>query len=236
MKDQLTIERISLAAVDNEQGDLVQFRQNLGDVDALAASIREHGLVSPPVVWRANRRRVEGTDAGARYVVIDGSRRIAAIRQLERAWSRTDKPFPLTNLFCSVHEGRVDAARLLSVQVHVERDLVEDTNRGDEAVAVKWLLQTGWDPMQIQEMLGVSQAWVSQLKALAERLTSSSMAALQAGKISMQDALSLTRLSKAGVIVDAARQNAELEVLVARNATRTWQSARAKGVAGRPHK
>ncbi len=38
------------------------------------------------------------------------------------------------------------------------------------------------------------------------------------------------------MLVDAAREHDELVLLVARNATRTWQTARAKGVAGRPPK
>ncbi len=232
MKDQLPIEKIPLAALDEEYGDLVQFRHNLGNVDALAASIREHGLVSPPVVWRANRRRVEGGDGGARYVVIDGSRRSAAIRQLEQAWTRTDKAFPLSNLSCCVHEGRVDAARLLSIQLHVDRNLLEDTNRGDEAVAFAWLRRTGWEPYQIQDMLGVSQPWVSQMKTINDHLTPRSMDALRDGHIAMEDALFLaTETPKGrGTQPDDEPQHAVLEKLIADKANWDWTSVRANGV------
>ena len=223
--NQLPVEPIPLAAIEDDGGGLVRFRHVLGDLDALVFSIKEYGLMSPPVVWRVTDRSGGKDSIQMRYILIEGNRRVAAIRQLEKDWA-SEQPFPLAAVACCVRAGGLDTARLLSIQAHVNRDLTEGTNRGDEAVAVKWLLKAGWEPKQIEGMLGVSQPWVSYLKTLGEYLTPEAMDALRNGHISMQDGLALVKASKSGGVVDKELQNVELATKVVENGKSTWASRR----------
>ncbi len=212
---QLPLEPISLAAIQKEGCGLVPFRQDLGDLDPLASSIWQYGLMSPPVVWKTVDRSGGKGAAKECYILIEGNRRVAAIRQLQKDWTG-EQPFPLDTVTCSVREGRLDGAgaRLLSIQAHVNRNLTKGTNRGDEAVAVTWLLDVGWEPYHIEDMLGVSQPWVAQLKALAERLTPDSMKALRTGEINMPEALKLVYRPNTREAAVVERQNAALAKLL----------------------
>ena len=173
--------------------------------------------------------------AKERYILIEGNRRVAAVRLLAKEWiarvaaieesnkalgaaiwKREKKrrgsvdEFPLAKLACCVFEGKVDDARNLSIQVHVNRDVPDGTNRGDEAVAVQWLLK-GLKPKQIEDMLGDSQAWVSLLKGLAERLSPKSMEDLRNGVISMVAANKLVKKTRVRKTFDFTRPAAKPE-------------------------
>ena len=219
---QLQPELVPLAQIGDEGLGLAAFRHNLGDLRPLMDSIWEYGLTSPPIVWKTVDRTGGKAAARVRYIVIAGNRRVAAIRELERKWNAdvatmgererkeatqryaTGLQFPLANLWCSVFEGSVRSARETSIELQLNRRLQADINRGDEAVAVAWLLDKEYKrlPEQIELMLGVSQPWVSELKAIVERLSPNAMEALRNGQIEMTEAYDLAKITRVGMPVE----------------------------------
>lgn len=207
---QLPLVLIPLAEIEDEGSGLARFRHQLGDITALKVSIKENGLLTPPLVWlpkATKHRRKE------RYVVLDGSRRLAAMRELAQVWPADKGSFPLAEITCSVYEGSLSNARTQSILAHLDGAVRAETNRGDEALAAQWLLDQDWDQNQVANMLRLTQGWVSQSATLVARLGEKAMAALRNGEINKAEADGLAGTPRKGA-VDVEQQDARLEEML----------------------
>ena len=148
-------------------------RSSLGDLDELAASIKELGVLQPVLV-RPN---------GERYDLIYGHRRLAASTLAKR------KTVPV--LFSLDEDEARDHARRLVENLHRE-----DLSALDEARAYQQLLALGVAGGQrgLAKLVGVSQALVSKRLALLE-LPEDVRAKVDSGVITVTDAVELARLA-----------------------------------------
>lgn len=208
MLKQYPIESIPLDLIDDSGHGLERFRSNLGDLEELEAAILDDGLISPPVLWRPKTGAARG-----RYVVIDGNRRIAAIKELARDWDPSKGEFPLSKVQCVIYAcGLASDARLLSIGLHLGSAQGMETNAGDAAIGIKFVhgFNSDWTQTEAGKWVGRSQPWVSIYEAIADGLCPTAMACLRAGQISKTDAKMLAGWLKRGE-PDAERQEAWLE-------------------------
>jgi ParB family chromosome partitioning protein len=113
-------------------------RRTLDDIDELAASIREYGLLQPVVVRKK----------GKKYELIAGHRRFAALRSID--WSEVP---------AVVREDSVERAYLLTLIENLQRD---DLTVREEADALAQLVRTRkWSTRQVADAIKRSQAYVS---------------------------------------------------------------------------
>lgn len=114
-------------------------RRNLGHLDELAASLREHGLLQPIVL-----REIEH----GRYEIVAGHRRTAAARDL--GW---------TEISAVLRTADEDQAFLLMLIENLQRD---DLSSREEAAALEVLVrERGWSTRQVAEAVKRSPAYVS---------------------------------------------------------------------------
>ena len=73
---QLPLKSVLLSALLLGHDDLPPIRLTRGDLTGMMQSIRDHGLLTPPVVWKR-------PDPGGEFqwVVLDGIRRVLALRK-----------------------------------------------------------------------------------------------------------------------------------------------------------
>jgi ParB family transcriptional regulator, chromosome partitioning protein len=182
-----TIEQLPLDQVDPAPDN--PRATNLGDLDELAASIAQVGVLQPVTV----------TSREGRFLVVYGHRRLAASKQAG-----------LTSIPAILQE--------MSEAERIARQTIENLHREDlsplqEATAIANLRDTlaaerdGTPPGQreLADMLGVSQSHISKRLALLE-LTPKAQAALQDGTITVMDAQQLHRLKDMPKLLNSALQ------------------------------
>ena len=184
MLQQLPLVAIPLDSLLTSGGGLEPFRLAPGEVDRLAASIRERGLVVPPLVWA-----VPDTEP-QQYVIVDGGRRVMALKRLRDEWNLATGPFPIDLVNCSVVSGDLDSVRHLAAHLRLNKALHMHGNRGDEAVLTVHLMQPPHSQTEQQLMrdLKVSQPWASVSARLVERLSAEALRKLRMGEISQKNA------------------------------------------------
>ena len=203
---QLPVRAIPLDKLEDEGNGLVRFRQNLGDLTALKMAITAYGLLSPPTVWTF---KVHGHE---RHVVLDGNRRVAAIKELAKKWNPERGEFPLASVTCVIFDGRTEDARQASIQLHCHSPQM-DTNVGDTLAASEWLLSYGYNQTEAGSLLNVTQGRVSQMQGLRAALCDEAFAQLRMGGISAAEAKSLSKLL-VGAKPDVPRQREVLEQIL----------------------
>lgn len=139
-------------------------RRELVNIDELAASIREVGLINPPVV----------TDE---LVLVAGERRLTACRSL--GWTAIPVQFASTLDTTELH--------LIELEENVKR---VDLSWQDQCAAVLEYhrlrtLQEGWTASQTAEQLGVSPATVTNQIMVAEELAKGNLRVAEADKYSV---------------------------------------------------
>ena len=113
-------------------------RRSLGELDELAASIAEHGLLQPVVVRQT----------GARFELIAGHRRLEAVRKLGH-----------DHVPAVVRCTDEDQAYVLTLVENLQRIDLRPT---DEAAALEKLIrERGWSTRQVAAAIKRSQAYVS---------------------------------------------------------------------------
>ncbi len=184
MLQQLPLVAIPLDSLLTSGGGLEPFRLAPREVDRLAASIRERGLVVPPLVWA-----VPDTEP-QQYVIVDGGRRVMALKRLRDEWDLAAGPFPIDPVNCSVVSADLDSVRHLAAHLRLNKALQMHGNRGDEAVLTVHLMQPPHSQTEQQLMrdLKVSQPWASVSARLVERLSAAALRKLRMGEISQKDA------------------------------------------------
>lgn len=128
-------------------------RDELGDVTELAASIKQIGILEPPIVVTAEAFRQHATPAqnmaikaGAGYVIYDGHRRLAAARKAK-----------LTDLWIIQRDDLAAAAVTTMIIANLQR---KDLSPMEEARAFGRLRDTGMTEREIAKATGVSAGQV----------------------------------------------------------------------------
>jgi ParB/RepB/Spo0J family partition protein len=125
---------------------------NLGDLTSLKASILKEGVNNALLV-----RRNRDEEAGTWYDLIDGERRLTAIRELHEE-GYTDVRTPIKRLHIPASEAEVKMAT-----ANMER---KDFDPIEEAGIVARFVNYGWTDTEIAHKLNRSVKWVQQRKQL----------------------------------------------------------------------
>lgn len=165
-----TVEQLPLAAIapcpTNPRGD------DLGDLEELAASIRETGIHQPLIVQPANGDEI--------HVIAFGHRRFAAARM-----AGLD--------VVPVIVRHYTPEQLLEAQI-IENFARQDIDEVSEARAFQRLVEEfGYSQRRIAERVGCTQAHVSRRLSLL-KLDPKALAALGEGKLTIAEAVELTKL------------------------------------------
>lgn len=170
-----------IAALDNVRG------ARLGEVADLAASIEAVGLLNPVTVRLAPVRDENGEgDLGVRYELVAGFRRLAAVRRL--GW----KTIPAVVTQAPSSTAGVRDVTALAQQL-VENLQREDLDPLAEAEGLRQLAELAGSQSEAARLVGRSKGHVSKRIALLG-LTPKAREAIDAGKITLQDAAELAQL------------------------------------------
>lgn len=165
------IENIKLADLDLPKGGL-QVRQAKSDgIEQLAANIEAFGLIQPLLVTRSGA----GKTKKIRYIVIDGGRRLTALRSLDK---------PPATVPCLVN---LDAG----VEHGISANLHEPTNPMDLSDAFAKMIAAEHKPAAIAAAFSMTGRQVEQHLALA-KLSPQIKAKVREGKVSWETAQALT--------------------------------------------
>lgn len=178
-------------------------RTFLGDLTELRDSIREKGLLTPPVVWETT---IKGK---THYVLLAGHRRLEAIRQIREEMQGEELPFD--ELTCSVYDGPLDGAMTAGLVDNIQR---ESLNPADQAEAVYKLTMRVGNQEKVGHMLGKSQPWVSNYVSLYRCLIPEAMDALRREQIRVNQAKKLAMMVLPDKTPDVEAQTAALNLML----------------------
>jgi ParB-like chromosome segregation protein Spo0J len=230
---QLRLEPVPLANLRDVGGGLVRFRQEVDDdgLPTLMRSICDLGLVTPPVVWKTTASDTDRRSTDVEeplYVVLDGCRRVDALRKL--AQPSEGGHAPPESVQCIIVEGRPDMARDFRAQLQLGGLFRLETNAGDAAVGLSEFL-LGWErQVDVARALRISQGYVSTLIKLAASLVPEALEALRSGKIDKDKAAKLAKLVNPDGSPKQEKQRAALEKLLSKPKPRKPRKPRRKTV------
>ncbi|MEU8521302.1 ParB/RepB/Spo0J family partition protein [Streptomyces sp. NPDC048577] len=164
-------------------------REELRELDGLTESIREIGLVNAITIatvdaYLAERpNRAGDVDEGARYLVIDGHRRLEAARRAGVPTIRVS----VDNALVSTDESLLEAAFV----ANVHRD---DMNPLEQAHALRKLVEFYGSQSKAAKRLGIGQSTISSKLSVLE-LAPELQADLVAGRRTIEHVRNLARLS-----------------------------------------
>ncbi|MFG2840458.1 ParB/RepB/Spo0J family partition protein [Streptomyces zaomyceticus] len=183
-------------------------REELRDLEGLAESIREIGLVNSITVatvdsYLAERpERADDMDEDARYIVVDGHRRLEAARLAGAGTIRVS----VNNKLVATDEALLEAAFV----ANVHRD---DMNPIEQAHALKKLVEFYGSQNKAAKRLGIGQSTISSKLSILD-LDPTLQADLVEGRRPIEHVRNLSRLSpeeqraKADARAEAAEQKA----------------------------
>ncbi|MFE5829091.1 ParB/RepB/Spo0J family partition protein [Streptomyces sp. NPDC056508] len=181
-------------------------REELRDLEGLANSIREIGLVNSITVatvdsYLAERpERAEDVDEGARYIVVDGHRRLEAARLAGATVIRVS----VNNHLVATDEALLEAAFV----ANVHRD---DMNPIEQAHALKKLVEFYGSQNKAAKRLGIGQSTISSKLSILD-LDHGLQADLVEGRRTIEHVRNLSKLppeqqrAKADARAEAAEQ------------------------------
>ncbi|MGW1513834.1 ParB/RepB/Spo0J family partition protein [Streptomyces sp. NPDC002394] len=164
-------------------------REELRDLDGLADSIREIGLVNSITVatvdaYLAERpERGAELDEGTRYIVVDGHRRLEAARIAGASTIRVS----VNNKLVATDEALLEAAFVANIQ----RD---DMNPIEQAHALKSLVQFYGSQNKAAKRLGIGQSTISSKLSILD-LAPALQADLVEGRRTIEHVRNLSKLS-----------------------------------------
>jgi ParB family chromosome partitioning protein len=181
-------------------------------LDRLADSIKTKGQLQPI--------RVRWDEGRGAYVIVSG----------ERCW-RAAVRARIPTLSCVVHEGKLDQAELLTLQL-IENALREDLRPVEQARAFRKLMEAhGWSGNRLAQELAITQSTVSRALALLD-LPESVQAKVDAGEVCARTGYELSRLGDAEqareLAEKAAADRLPLEQVVAVVRARTYGKPKAE--------
>ncbi|MFD3570079.1 ParB/RepB/Spo0J family partition protein [Streptomyces sp. NPDC058667] len=183
-------------------------REELRELDGLADSIREIGLVNSITVatldayLAARPERAEDIDDGARYIVVDGHRRLEATRIAGVTTIRVS----VNNNLVATDEGLLEAAFV----ANVHRD---DMNPIEQAHALEKLVKFYGSQNKAAKRLGIAQSTISSKLSILD-LDLELQADLVEGRRTIEHVRNLSKLTpeeqraKADARAEAAEQKA----------------------------
>ncbi|MEV7302566.1 ParB/RepB/Spo0J family partition protein [Streptomyces clavifer] len=163
-------------------------REELRDLDGLAESIREIGLVNAITIasveaYLSERPdRAEDLDEGARYIVIDGHRRLEAARLAGAPRIRVS----VDNTLVSTDESLLEAAFV----ANVHRD---DMNPLEQAQALRKLVKFYGSQSRAAKRLGIGQSTISSKLSILD-IDPELQADLVAGRRTIEHVRNLSKL------------------------------------------
>ncbi|MFE9727356.1 ParB/RepB/Spo0J family partition protein [Streptomyces sp. NPDC005794] len=163
-------------------------REELRDLDGLADSIREIGLINAITIasveaYLAERPdRAEDLDEGARFIVIDGHRRLEAARLAGAPKIRVS----VDNALVSTDESLLEAAFV----ANVHRD---DMNPLEQAQALRKLVEFYGSQNKAAKRLGIGQSTISSKLSILD-LDPELQADLVAGRRKIEHVRNLSKL------------------------------------------
>ncbi|WP_445270401.1 ParB/RepB/Spo0J family partition protein [Streptomyces sp. DSM 41634] len=164
-------------------------RESLGNLEGLVESLREVGQVTAITVATVDAyldgrpdRQAE-LEPGARYVVVDGHRRLAAAREAGLSTLRVT----VNDAFAATDETLLEAAFVANAQR-------EDLTEIEEAHALQRLVEHYGSQHKVAARLGLTQPYVSQRLSLLV-LAPDLQADLVAGKRKLEHVRGLAKLS-----------------------------------------
>lgn len=200
------LKKLGLEELLDQGNGYLPYRHDLGAVEYLALAIKEDGLLSPPIVWATG-------NSDCPYVIVEGRRRLAAIRLLKDKWRGSPKTFPLNTIMCSIVTSRLRDVLGTTARLRLDPAVCLENNRGDDAVLTQHYGQAnGLTGVDVEQMVGISQSDASESKSFVARLSPVALELLRAGKIMKQDADELVRLADGPDMHD--RQAALLPAMV----------------------
>lgn len=143
------------------------------DIEQLAESIAEKGLLQNLVVFPAGKDGI--------HTINSGGRRYAALNLLFNA-RRIDADYPVA---CLVKDMKQDEARALALIENLQR---QDVPVLEEAEGFKALTEIGWDTEKIAGACHIAQRTVQDRLHLFEKLKPVARAALSRGEITLDQA------------------------------------------------
>ncbi|GAA0616599.1 ParB/RepB/Spo0J family partition protein [Streptomyces crystallinus] len=195
-------------------------REELRDLEGLADSIREIGLVNAITVasveayLRERPERADDLDPDTRYIVIDGHRRLAAARLAGVATVRVS----VDNALVSTDESLLEAAFV----ANVHRD---DMNPLEQAYALKKLVEFYGSQSRAAKRLGIAQSTISSKLSVLD-LTPELQADLVEGRRKVEHVRNLSKY-------DAEEQRAQADARAAAAEERREASRRAADLSRR---
>ncbi|MFG3510816.1 ParB/RepB/Spo0J family partition protein [Streptomyces sp. NPDC047821] len=172
-------------------------REELRDLEGLAESIREIGLINAITVATVDAylserpERASEIEEGTRYIVVDGHRRLAAARL---AGARTIK-VSVDNDLVSTDESLLEAAFV----ANVHRD---DMNPIEQAQALRKLVEFYGSQNKAAKRLGIAQSTISSKLSILD-LDPQLQADLVAGHRKIEHVRNLSKLSPAEQVREA---------------------------------
>ncbi|MER7625657.1 ParB/RepB/Spo0J family partition protein [Streptomyces sp. NPDC126503] len=164
-------------------------REELRDLEGLAESIREIGLVNSITVATVDAylserpERAGEVDEGARYIVIDGHRRLEAARLAGEPTIRVS----VNNALVATDESLLEAAFV----ANVHRD---DMNPLEQAYALQKLVEFYGSQNKAAKRLGIGQSTISSKLSILD-LDPGLQADLLAGRRRLEDVRNLAKLA-----------------------------------------
>lgn len=169
------------------------------DLDTLAASIAEHGVLENLIV-----RPTAGVDPEL-YEIVIGDRRFRAVGQLiERGITQDDFPMP-------VMVESLDDKEVLTIAM-AENMARADLTPMEEARGIAALMKQGMTTQELANRLGKTQRYIQQRKALVDKLAPEVQTALDEGKVTISQARALTMAKpkeQAGLLKDIDRATSD---------------------------
>ena len=181
-KSRLANVRLAMIFMREGHNPRTDYGQGDGTLAALADSIKEKGMIHPPLVRAADPAR-------QRYYIVAGHRRIAAAKHLK-----------LEVLTCTCLDWlpEAEAARedlLLAMVENLQRKALDPI---ELAQGYKRLIAQGYKQLDIALMVGVTQATISQTLSLLQ-LPAKIQEQLRSGEISKSTGEELRPLVRAGL-------------------------------------
>ncbi|MEV6682285.1 ParB/RepB/Spo0J family partition protein [Streptomyces erythrochromogenes] len=164
-------------------------RETLGELEGLAESLREVGQVTAITVatveayLKGRPHRQGELETGARFVVVDGHRRLAAAREA----GFSSLKVTVNDAFAATDETLLEAAFVANAQR-------EDLTEIEEAHALQRLVQHYGSQHKVARRLGLSQPYVSQRLSLLS-LAPDLQADLVEGRRKVEHVRGLAKLS-----------------------------------------
>ena len=185
--------------------NLKNVRTGLGDVDALAKSIRVSGLQSPltGVVYTDG----DGDDAVEHTILVAGQRRFAALTAIREKSKGRNKPFEEVPFRLAKAEDEDDAllqARFLMLTENLQR---ENPDIGEVIRTVgEFMDDNGLSESEIAKRLGKPLRWVKGIARARKEASPKLTTAVEKGTCSLTNAFRILEASK-----DAAAQDKLLD-------------------------